>query len=178
LSACGSRERKSWRYAWSKGSIQFPGGRFYYLYTYIVFLLNFGWINQLSNNLNLGPLWQGLFFSFGSGSCKSCAKHLFFKWLHQWSAFLKWTRGHEPKKVAHRLQLTSFLHNSPPTSTNYIFWSCPQSLATHNSPPTSTNYIFWSCPQSLATHNSPPTSPNYTRVFLKNNTRVFLKNNL
>jgi hypothetical protein len=56
--------------------------------------------------------------------------------------------GMSQKKWLTRLQLTSFLHNSPPTSPNYYFWSYPQ---------------------SLATYNSPPTSPNYTRVFLKNN---------
>jgi hypothetical protein len=35
------------------------------------------------------------------------------------------------KKWLTRLQLTSFLHNSPPTSPNYFFGSCPQSLATY-----------------------------------------------
>jgi hypothetical protein len=35
------------------------------------------------------------------------------------------------KKWLTRLQLTSFLHNSSPTSPNYFFWSCPQSLATY-----------------------------------------------
>jgi hypothetical protein len=39
--------------------------------------------------------------------------------------------GMSQKKWLTRLQLTSFLHNSPPTSPNYFFWSCPQSLATY-----------------------------------------------
>jgi hypothetical protein len=80
---------------------------------------------------NKGPFGRAYFSASALAYVKVVPNTFFSNGFTSEVLFQNELEGMSQKKWLTRLQLTSFLHNSPPTSPNYFFWSCPQSLVTY-----------------------------------------------
>jgi hypothetical protein len=81
--------------------------------------------------VSLGPFGRAYFSVSALAHAKVVPNTSFLNGFTSEVLFQNELEGMSQKKWLTRLQLTSFLHNSPPTNPNYFFGSCPQSLATY-----------------------------------------------
>jgi hypothetical protein len=84
-----------------------------------------------TTNGSKGPFGRAYFSASALAYAKVVPNTSFSNGFTSEVLFQNELEGMSQKKWLTRLQLTSFLHNSPPTSPNYYFLSCSQSLATY-----------------------------------------------